>query len=158
MYPFMAFVLLATGGWAFSNALNPAQNQHQQSVVANPMSITMVCSLMFCDISKDAKKGVWGCLRSYTHFCACGKAVDSRLEQLGGQRCAPRADINREDWKAVDGWIAAVLASLSALPLQTLQQRSAGARPTAKQQHSQVLSYGLQFAGCKHLQPRHSTK
>ena len=51
--------------------------------------------------------------------------MDARLEQLGGQRCAPRADINREDWKAVDAWIEAAVRSLSELPLKTLAQ-SAG--------------------------------
>jgi hypothetical protein len=67
-----------------------------------------------------------GC-RSYTHFCACGKAIDSRLEQLGAKRCAPRADINREDWKAVDAWIESAVGSLLELPLKTLVQ-STGAR------------------------------
>ncbi len=62
--------------------------------------------------------------RSYTHFCACGKAVDARLEALGGARFAPRADINREDWKAVDAWIEAAVASLLQLPLKTFAQSS----------------------------------
>lgn len=62
--------------------------------------------------------------RSYTHFCACGKAVDDRLEALGGRRCAPRADINREDWKAVDAWIESAVASLLQLPLKTYAQSS----------------------------------
>ncbi|EIE23365.1 hypothetical protein COCSUDRAFT_36399 [Coccomyxa subellipsoidea C-169] len=71
---------------------------------------------------------------SYTHFCACGKAVDARLEQLGGQRCAPRADINREDWKAVDAWIEAAVRSLSELPLKTLAQSAGGQAAGAQQQ------------------------
>ena len=50
--------------------------------------------------------------------------MDARLEALGGARCAPRADINREDWKAVDAWIEAAVASLLKLPLKTLAQSS----------------------------------
>jgi hypothetical protein len=58
--------------------------------------------------------------RSYTHFCACGRAVDARLEELGGSRFALRVDINREDWKAVDTWIGSVVAGLAELPLKTV--------------------------------------
>ncbi|BDA47196.1 Sulfite reductase [NADPH] flavoprotein alpha-component [Coccomyxa sp. Obi] len=71
---------------------------------------------------------------SYTHFSACGKAVDARLEALGGARCAPRADINREDWKAVDAWIEAAIASLLQLPLKTFGQFLGSASSTMVQQ------------------------
>ena len=56
--------------------------------------------------------------RSYTHFCACGKALDSRLKALGASRLAPRADVNREDWAAIDAWIGSALASLPGLGLK----------------------------------------
>ncbi len=56
--------------------------------------------------------------RSYAHFCACGKALDARLEALGGRRLAARADVNREDRRAVDAWAAAVCAALPGLALR----------------------------------------
>jgi sulfite reductase (NADPH) flavoprotein alpha-component len=54
---------------------------------------------------------------SYAHFAACGKALDARLGELGGARLAPRVDVNREDYGAVDGWIAAAVAGVGALAL-----------------------------------------
>jgi sulfite reductase (NADPH) flavoprotein alpha-component len=59
--------------------------------------------------------------RSYTHFARCGKTIDARLEQLGGIRCTPRVDVNKEDFKAVDGWIEAVLSKLDILDLETAE-------------------------------------
>ena len=59
--------------------------------------------------------------RSYAHYCACGKALDLRLEELGGQRFSARVDVNREDWKAVDAWITSVCAGLPTLPLRSAQ-------------------------------------
>lgn len=72
--------------------------------------------------------------RSYQHFCRCGRTLDARLEALGGSRFVPRADINREDWRAIDAWIDGVLAALPSLGLRTAaelggafwQQRSWG--------------------------------
>ena len=58
------------------------------------------------------------CRRSYEHFCACGKMLDGRLEELGAQRFVPRTDVNREDWPAVDVWLAGIVAGLRALRLQ----------------------------------------
>ena len=55
--------------------------------------------------------------RSYAHYCACGKALDARLQELGGQRLAARADVNREDRRAVDAWLDAVCAGVGRLPL-----------------------------------------
>lgn len=58
--------------------------------------------------------------RSYAHFCACGKMLDERLEQLGAKRFTGRADVNREDWRAVDAWIEAAVAGLDSLTLKAL--------------------------------------
>lgn len=44
--------------------------------------------------------------------------LDARLEQLGAKRFSGRADINREDWKAVDAWIQAAVADLDSLQLK----------------------------------------
>jgi len=55
--------------------------------------------------------------RNYEHFAACGKRVDAALEKLGGRRVVDRVDIDREDWTAIDGWLAAVLTALPTLGL-----------------------------------------
>jgi hypothetical protein len=60
--------------------------------------------------------------RSYQHFCRCGRTLDTRLEELGGARLAPRADINREDFAAIDAWVADVLAALPSLQLKTVAE------------------------------------
>ncbi|KAK9824028.1 hypothetical protein WJX72_007096 [[Myrmecia] bisecta] len=60
--------------------------------------------------------------KSYTYFCATGKQLDGRAGELGGQRIADRVDVNREDWKAVDAWIAAVVAALPSLGLKTVAE------------------------------------
>lgn len=59
---------------------------------------------------------------SYQHFCRCGRSLDARLEALGAARLAPRVDVNREDWKAIDSWVQSVLAGLAALPLKTVAE------------------------------------
>jgi len=59
--------------------------------------------------------------RNYEHYCACGKQVDAALEALGGRRCAPRVDIDREDWEAVDSWIEAVLRAIPELGLKEIE-------------------------------------
>ena len=69
--------------------------------------------------------------RSYTHFCACGKALDVRLKALGANRLAPRADVNREDWKAIDAWIGYALAGLSGLNLKPASE-TAGLQSPAR--------------------------
>ena len=55
---------------------------------------------------------------SYTHFCAAGRVLDARLGQLAGT--APfvaKTEVNKEDYPVVRAWIAASLASLSAMAL-----------------------------------------
>lgn len=44
--------------------------------------------------------------------------LDARMEQLGAKRFAARADINREDWPAVDAWIEAAVSALDGLQLK----------------------------------------
>lgn len=65
---------------------------------------------------------------SYTHFAQCGKDVDARLEELAGpsNRLAPRVDVNKEDWTAIDGWIDSVLTGLDALELSTIEELDDG--------------------------------
>ena len=62
---------------------------------------------------------------SYTHFCKAGRALDARLLALGGGVTTPRVDINREDWVAVDAWIAAAVDALVALKLPPRAPRAA---------------------------------
>ncbi len=64
--------------------------------------------------------------RSYQHFCRCGKQLDSRLGQLGASRFFDRADINREDWPAIDAWIDGVLAALPTLGLKRAEELGGG--------------------------------
>jgi len=59
--------------------------------------------------------------RSYVHFCACGKQLDSRFESLGAKRFADRFDVHKEDLPAIDKWLSGVTAELQALQLQTFQ-------------------------------------
>ena len=71
---------------------------------------------------------------SYTHFCKAGRALDARLLALGGGSAAPRVDINREDWAAVDAWIAAAVSAVVALQLSPRKPRVvAGAGSSASQ-------------------------
>jgi len=108
--------------------------------LAREQALLVVCSTQgdgvppaeareFCDwlassaVPDEALKGVNFSVcalgdRSYEHYCACGKAVDLRLEKLGAQRFVERAEINREDWPTVDGWLANVAAALKNLPLK----------------------------------------
>lgn len=57
--------------------------------------------------------------RSYQHFCRCGKELDGALERTGAKRIAERTDVNKEDWKAVNGWMEAVITALATLSLKT---------------------------------------
>ena len=59
--------------------------------------------------------------RSYTHYCACGKMLDERLQQMGASRLADRGDIDKEDWPAIEAWIDSVVAALPTLKLQTVE-------------------------------------
>ncbi len=60
--------------------------------------------------------------RSYVHFCACGKQLDSRFESLGAKRFANRIDVHKEDLPAIDRWLSGVTSALQALQLQTFQE------------------------------------
>ncbi|DBA90903.1 hypothetical protein WJX77_009914 [Trebouxia sp. C0004] len=60
--------------------------------------------------------------KSYVHFCACGKQLDSRFEFLGAKRFADRIDVHKEDLPAIDKWLGGVTSALQALQLQTFQE------------------------------------
>src|SRR4051812_31385968 len=47
--------------------------------------------------------------RSYEDFCAAGRKIDARLEQLGGQRLLARADCDLDYEAAALSWIGAAL-------------------------------------------------
>lgn len=51
---------------------------------------------------------------SYEKFCQTGKDFDKRLEELGGERIAPRVDCDVDFEEAAEGWIESVLAALAA--------------------------------------------
>lgn len=67
--------------------------------------------------------------RAYTHFCRCGKTIDAQLESSGGTRLAPRSDVNREDYPAVDAWIDGVISALPSLSLLTVDELQAAGMP-----------------------------
>lgn len=60
--------------------------------------------------------------KSYVHFCACGKQLDSRFESLGAKRFVDRLDVHKEDLPAIDKWLSGVTSALQALQLQTFQE------------------------------------
>lgn len=51
-------------------------------------------------------------------YCCTGRILDRRLEELGGKRFAPRADINAEDWPAINSWLQRAMTELQKLPLE----------------------------------------
>ena len=59
--------------------------------------------------------------------------LDARLEQLGAKRFSGRADINREDWKAVDAWIKAAVEGLDSLELKANSSIAGSGRNTLLQ-------------------------
>jgi sulfite reductase (NADPH) flavoprotein alpha-component len=59
--------------------------------------------------------------KSYTHYCRCGKRIDEKLHELGAKRFVARADVDKENWKVIDAWIADVTAALPSLSLTGTQ-------------------------------------
>ena len=52
---------------------------------------------------------------NYTEFCAAGKKIDARLEQLGAKRFHPRADCNLDYDTTANAWTEQVLEKLLSL-------------------------------------------
>jgi sulfite reductase (NADPH) flavoprotein alpha-component len=53
---------------------------------------------------------------SYAEFCAIGKAIDARLEALGGRRAHDRADLDLDFDKPAADWIKSALQALTPPP------------------------------------------
>jgi len=85
---------------AFSSCTTPSASQHSLPCCADDLLLLR---------------------RSYVHFCACGKQLDSRFESLGAKRFADRVDVHKEDLPAIDKWLSGVTTALQALQLQTFQ-------------------------------------
>lgn len=64
--------------------------------------------------------------RSYTHFCRCGKQLDSALEAAGAKRLAERVDVNKEDWPVVDAWLEGVVAAVRGMALKSFVELGLG--------------------------------
>ena len=62
-------------------------------------------------------------MRSVSHILY-GQGVDSAPTPTS--RVVPRVDVNKEDWKAVNDWIAAVVSGLPLLGLKTIEQLGGG--------------------------------
>lgn len=76
----------------------------------------MVRGLHNCDLLQSHVRVSHLC-RSYQHFCRCGKLLDSAMESAGAKCIAPRMDVNKEDWAAVDTWINLVITAMASLAL-----------------------------------------
>lgn len=53
---------------------------------------------------------------AYAEFCAVGRALDARLEALGGKRAFDRADLDLDFEAAADAWISGALETLAPAP------------------------------------------
>ncbi|KAG2448381.1 hypothetical protein HYH02_006963 [Chlamydomonas schloesseri] len=60
--------------------------------------------------------------KSYTHFCRCGKQLDSALEAAGAKRLVERVDVNKEDWPVVDAWVEGVVAAVRSMALKSFAE------------------------------------
>ena len=62
---------------------------------------------------------------SYENFCAAGKKIDARLEQIGARRIHPRTDCDLDYDASVAAWTSAVLTlvgKVSGLSLESMPQ------------------------------------
>jgi sulfite reductase (NADPH) flavoprotein alpha-component len=131
---------LAAIGAYFPELHNMADHPEGLADLAREQAVFMVCSTQgdgvppteareFCDWLTGGKAAPLPptlafsvCAlgdRSYEHFCRCGKTLDAALERAGAKRVAERADVNKEDYRAVDAWIDAVVAALPGLKLKS---------------------------------------
>jgi sulfite reductase (NADPH) flavoprotein alpha-component len=81
---------------------------------------------------------------TYEHFCAAGKKLDRRLEELGGVRLVPRADCDVDYEETAAKWAADVvslLATDSAPPqLQIFATRASEAKASVFDKHHPFLA------------------
>ena len=77
---------------------------------------------------------------SYPKFCAFGKAVDERLEAMGGKRAHPRLDCDVDFDTPFAQWIVTALQSLSGSANGATQVPSAPTQPATL--NAQPLEYG----------------
>jgi sulfite reductase (NADPH) flavoprotein alpha-component len=57
---------------------------------------------------------------AYAQFCAIGKAIDARLEALGGKRATARVDLDLDYAKQAAEWTERALAPADAGPSATV--------------------------------------
>ncbi len=76
------------------------------------------------------------------------------MEALGAKRCAARADVDREDWSAIDSWIAATCVGLDGLTLKSIAELG-GALLQALPRHTAFV-YKDTGASTGHLRVRHN--
>ncbi|MEW5309841.1 MAG: hypothetical protein WDW38_001692 [Sanguina aurantia] len=79
--------------------------------------------------------------RTYQHFCRCGKLIDAALEKAGAKQLVDRVDVNKEDWKAVNAWLEAVVLQLGLQKLKTLGELG-GVFTESASEHSAVRRFG----------------
>lgn len=73
-------------------------------------------------------------------YCCTGRILDRRLEELGGKRFAPRADINAEDWPAINSWLQRAMTELQKLSLKP-HEIPPGMRAEAFQGNAQTMRH-----------------
>ena len=56
---------------------------------------------------------------SYEHFCAAGKKIDTRLEQLGAKRIHPLVDCDLDYEARAKAWMGGALSALSVVEIST---------------------------------------
>ena len=83
---------------------------------------------------------------SYEHFCAAGKKLDARLEELGGKRIHPRCDCDVDYESTAKNWQEAVLAALGALAASEGQAappavKASSAKPTETAGYSKTKPF-----------------
>ena len=110
-----------------------------------PFTLSVIFARMKQCCSTQPSMREFSLCRSYAHFCACGKMLDARLEQLGAKRFSGRADINREDWKAVDAWIQAAVADLDSLQLKAHSSRAGACLLSGQFRPRHVFSPGYLY-------------
>ncbi|MEM9367594.1 MAG: sulfite reductase flavoprotein subunit alpha [Planctomycetota bacterium] len=61
---------------------------------------------------------------SYEHFCRAGKLLDTRLEQLGAKRLAPRLDCDVDYEEVADEWLRTTIPDAGAAIVDALPART----------------------------------
>jgi sulfite reductase (NADPH) flavoprotein alpha-component len=76
----------------------------------------------------------------YEHFCAAGKKIDERLEQLGAKRIRPRVDCDVDYAEPAQAWMEGALSALGASSSPEAGQPSRAPQPAVAEPTPQGFS------------------